>query len=53
MQIGAESCKIILKSFGKLIKSNLNVVPVGVDITREERYNFIQRFRKLIFLKND
>jgi hypothetical protein len=37
MQIGAESCKIIFKNFGKLIKSSLSNQNIGVDITREER----------------
>lgn len=37
-QIGSDSCKIIFKNFGKLIKSSLTgVVSVGVDLTREER----------------
>ena len=37
MQIGAESCKIIFKNFGKLIKSTLSNQNIGVDIIREER----------------
>lgn len=38
VQVGCDSTKIILKTFGKLIKAN--IVPpssVGVDISREER----------------
>jgi len=36
-QIGSDSCKIIFKNFGKLIKSSLiTPVSVGVDISREE-----------------
>ena len=38
MQVGSDSCKLICKNFGKLIKANLSShVSVGVDITREER----------------
>jgi hypothetical protein len=38
MQIGSDSCKIVFKNFGKIIKSNLNgQIGIGVDITREER----------------
>jgi len=37
---GCKILKLILKSFGPLIKSNIAAPPVqgGVDITREERY---------------
>jgi katanin p80 WD40 repeat-containing subunit B1 len=37
-QIGSDSCKIVFKNFGKLIKASLfTPVNVGVDISREER----------------
>lgn len=36
-QIGSDSCKIIFKNFGKLIKSTINSPSIGVDLTREER----------------
>jgi katanin p80 WD40 repeat-containing subunit B1 len=36
-QIGSDSCKIIFKNFGKLIKSSLMGPSIGVDLTREER----------------
>lgn len=38
MIVGTESCKIVFKNFGKLIRSNI-LAPygVGVDISREER----------------
>ena len=36
-QIGSDSCKIIFKNFGKLIKSSLIGPSIGVDLTREER----------------
>jgi hypothetical protein len=37
-QIGSDSCKIVFKNFGKLIKSSLmSPVNVGVDLSREER----------------
>ncbi|RNA22022.1 katanin p80 WD40 repeat-containing subunit B1-like, partial [Brachionus plicatilis] len=41
MLIGSESCKLVFKNFGKLIKSNLMSVAnvgVSVDLSREERY---------------
>jgi katanin p80 WD40 repeat-containing subunit B1 len=37
MQCGAESCKIVLKNFGKLIKANVNNSNIGIDVVREER----------------
>lgn len=38
MQIGSDSCKLVFKNFGKLIKSNLNgQIGIGVDLSREER----------------
>lgn len=48
MLIGSESCKLILKNFGKLIKSNIMSVAnvgVGVDISREERYLFFFKLK--------
>lgn len=37
-QIGSDSCKIVFKNFGKLIKASLiGVGLVGVDLSREER----------------
>ena len=38
-QTGSDSCKLIIKNFGKLIKANIltSVGAVGVDISREER----------------
>ncbi|XP_067119645.1 katanin p80 WD40 repeat-containing subunit B1-like isoform X2 [Centruroides vittatus] len=40
MTVGCNSLKLILKNFASVIKSNINAPPgVGVDITREERYN--------------
>jgi len=45
MQIGSESCKLVLKNYGKLIKSILSSPnSVGVDLSREERYEFERRF---------
>ncbi|RNA34559.1 katanin p80 WD40 repeat-containing subunit B1 isoform X2 [Brachionus plicatilis] len=41
MLIGSESCKLVFKNFGKLIKSNLmsaSNVGVSFDISREERF---------------
>lgn len=55
-QIGSDSCKIIFKNFGKLIKSSL-MTPcgVGVDLSREERqrkcnscYNYLQDIINII-----
>jgi hypothetical protein len=38
MLIGSDSCKVIFKQFGKLIKNNIMAPSlVGVDISREER----------------
>ncbi|WAR12759.1 KTNB1-like protein [Mya arenaria] len=38
-EVACESCKIILKNFGPLIKANLTAPPsYGVDLSREERY---------------
>jgi len=39
MIVGTESCKIVYKNFGKLIRSNiLAPFAIGVDISREERH---------------
>lgn len=40
MSTGCSCLRILLKSFGSVIKSNITAPPgVGVDIPREERYN--------------
>jgi len=36
-QIGSDSCKIIFKNFGKLIKSTIAGPSIDVDMMREER----------------
>ncbi|XP_022241045.1 katanin p80 WD40 repeat-containing subunit B1-like isoform X2 [Limulus polyphemus] len=40
MSVGCNSLKLILKNFATVIKTNITAPPgIGVDITREERYN--------------
>jgi hypothetical protein len=40
--VACDSTKLILKTFGKLIKANIAPQStVGVDISREERYDYI------------
>ncbi|XP_076370614.1 katanin p80 WD40 repeat-containing subunit B1-like isoform X2 [Tachypleus tridentatus] len=40
MSVGCNSLKLILKNFATVIKTNITAPPgVGVDISREERYN--------------
>ena len=37
MLIGSDSCKIIFKQFGKMIKTSIMAPSIGVDLSREER----------------
>jgi len=61
IQVGCDSCKIVFKNFGKLIKANL--LPShsnGVDIMREERqrkcrscYNYLSNIMTIIEKKQN
>ncbi|RNA09001.1 beta-1-4-N-acetylgalactosaminyltransferase bre-4-like [Brachionus plicatilis] len=54
MLIGSESCKLVFKNFGKLIKSNLMSVAnvgVGVDISREESLELPSNFSQFKLCK--